>query len=224
MDRERALSLLVSLRRLAADERAPKGERDAALARIVHLQEKYNIAAPPQTNPAHEEAERRKAEREAKIRAERKREAAYRAAQAEAQRKAEAQKRWEQRMADKDDLGRPLTAEERRQAQADPLGFAAKRDKRTQAEKQADLNGAMGRQNGRPRARANPARNLCARPLSFYNEGGIARVRNTSVMKCTECGEWLNPGEGATFMDGTVMKARCCERTPGPRRKSRPVY
>lgn len=61
-----------------------------------------------------------------------------RVAQDEA-RKRIAQERWEQKMRDRDDRGQPLTEAEKAEARLDPLGWAAKQDKRTASERNADI-------------------------------------------------------------------------------------
>lgn len=121
--RERALNLIVSLKLVTVSNGATQAEQDNAQTRIVELRAKYEIMDD---------------DRLRKIQLAMLYEAARRA-------KAEEQRR--QRIKDLDAMGRPRDERDRVEAQRDPLGWAADRDTRSHAQKQADLNAAMGKQN-----------------------------------------------------------------------------
>lgn len=172
--RERALALLVSLRKLAEHPNTPPHEAEAARGRIAALRKKHQITEPPPkpgtgstppwwtttnnpytwnaTNTSNSDAERRARARrmaEDDVRRQRERkEAAAKAATEEARRvgREKAQREYEARMRDKDANGQPLSDAEKREAQRDPLGWAARQDKRTHAQKQEDLNRSHGAQ------------------------------------------------------------------------------
>lgn len=222
MSRERALNQIVTLKVLANDPRAPEAERQAAKDTMSRLRKKYNIpettklppprASRPSTsepgsyrwfedmvrnwdnNPETQRKKREKAARDA--------------ANSEAQRikRERAQRDWEARMADKDDQGVPLTAEEAEWARRDPLGFAAARDKRSHQQKQNDMQDAFGQPHQRPR---------CNPKMPFFDLGGEPRTRNSASATCEKCNHWLARGEGALYLRGYA----CCDTVPGPRAK-----
>lgn len=126
----------------------------------------------------------------------------------ERQRREEAQRRWEQRNKARDARGVPLTDDERREAMADPLGWAAKRDGRTAEQKNADLQYQYTHQWQRDVR--------CTEPLTFYDSGGEMRPRNSEPTVCAACGSKLGSTEGAANDQGQFQ---CAEMTPGPRKK-----
>ncbi len=179
-------------------------------------------------------AQREQAERDYHERRRREERARY---EAEAKQRAEARKaaqeRYRQRMADKDANGVPLTEAEKEWARRDPLGFAASRDPRTQAQKQADMNAAWGQprdvydyirtQQGPRKAQQTPKSkpNLkrCEKPEPFFDSGGNPRKRNERPIQCDRCSCTLQPGEGMVFEVAGRWYGRCAETKPGPRRK-----
>ncbi len=169
---------------------------------------------------------------------------AQRRAEAERKARQEAQRRYEQRMQDRDAYGRPLTDAEKEEAKLDPLGFAAKRDKRTAQEKHADMNHAWGQQERAAREAADAFKNTaeqarkmaedlrrqakpkpppeprCPKPETFYDQGGEPRKRNQHVINCDRCDRRLQPGEGTVFQVAGKWIGRCCETVPGPRKRN----
>lgn len=142
-------------------------------------------------------------------------------------RRQEAQKAWEERNRARDANGIPLTDEEREEARRDPLGWAARRDGRTDAEKNRDMQEQYGHTYGEPRrdapfmreSRGKSGTNKCSKPLPYFTSGGEPRKRNEYPTYCNVCGVNLKPGEGAIFMVGKNWVGQCCEMVPGPRKK-----
>lgn len=252
--RDKAIEKIYSLRKLAEHPNTGDGERAAALEAIKRLQAKHDI------KPAQERKEQptgprnpnfRQNDQAARDHADRFRRTWQHMASArrrteeqlreEARKRQEAQARYRERMADKDDMGRPLTEAEREWARRDPLGFAATRDQRTRAERNADLGAAWGQQGQyvrdrepyvrtqqgprrpqeHPKAKPTPPPPLkrCEKPESFFDSGGNPRKRNDHPIQCDRCSVILKPGEGMVFKVGDRWFGRCCEARPGPRRK-----
>lgn len=215
--RDKALNTILSLRRLAEHANTPPHEAEAARGRIKALQIKHGITtaseqakAKPKHDPNVDEwikwaqdvaAQTARADHAARVKA---------ARDGEAIRKRKAQEEWERKHANSDAMGRPRTEAEQKEAQRDPLSWAAKQDKRTHNQKQADLNAAMGKQGTQPK---------CAKPETFFDQGGIARKRNTFIMTCDRCDTRLYPGDGTIMNLGGKWFGRCCESKPGPRAK-----
>lgn len=168
--RDRALGLIRTMQDIIDRPTTPEGEREAARSRVKALREKHNITEPVKYaqptsrrpnnqdwsrhwyNHADSEADRRaKAKRMAEEdvlrqranKARREREATE-AARQTARRKV-ADEAFKAKMRDKDDMGRPLTDDEKREAQRDPLGWAAKRDQRTTNQRNEDINSTWGK-------------------------------------------------------------------------------
>lgn len=123
-----------------------------------------------------------------------------------------AQKRWEERNRTRDAKGRPMTAAEREEAMRDPLGWAAKQDGRTDAQKNADMQFQYSHGWYKP---GQPV-DKCESPLSFYDQGGEPRKRNSEPTVCAECGVSLGAYEAAANDHGQFQ---CAEMVPGPRKK-----
>lgn len=135
-----------------------------------------------------------------------------------------AQKAWEERNRARDANGVPLTDEEREEARRDPLGWAARRDGRTEAQKNQDMQDQYthaweraGTTSGGSSRSDRP--NKCSKPLPYFTSGGEPRKRNEYPTYCHVCGVNLKPGEGAIFMVGKNWVGQCCEMVPGPRKK-----
>lgn len=160
----------------------------------------------------------RQTEADRKVQAERD-EKNRQARERDAKRREEAQKRWQERQANNDAMGRPLTDEDREEARRDPLAWAAKQDKRSAAEKNADMQYQYS--HGWERGQEPPKRRgpKCAKPESFFDAGGIPRKRNDYPMECAKCGNQLLKGQGALFQTSSKWQAVCCEPVPGPRKK-----
>jgi hypothetical protein len=245
--RDKALDKILSLRRLAEHANTPPHEAESARGRIKVLRDKYGISdsetkpkppPPPngmtaeemrrwwfnftQSSPTPSDVRRDQARRNAADRLRRERQ--------------QAQERWNAKMRDKDDLGRPRTAEDKRKAQEDPLGWAASQDKRTHAQKQEDLNNARGAQDRENFRKAyedvtKGARDAadrkygrvhierCKKPETYFDPGGNPRPRNKHVIQCDRCSVKLQPGDGTIFEVGGRWFGRCCEMVPGPRKK-----
>lgn len=199
-NRERALNQIVSLTALSEDMSTTEGERQAAKDTIAKLRAKYGIPEPSSGRfganfliDIAERAEKARRQREAADQA--RRDAEIRA--------------W----------GAPLTDEERAEARRDPFSFAQKRDGRTHAEKQRDMNGSWGKgQRGQPGESGGP---WCATPETFYDRGGQPRKRNQHKIDCDRCGRTLAPREGCVFQVNGKWIGRCCETRPGPRNRRR---
>ncbi len=183
-----------------------KSARDKAIDKIYSLRK---LAEHPNTAPkatptndrwtgADREAQRRKAREDAaRIR----------------ERRAQMQREWEAKMRDKDAYGRPLSEEERREAQRDPFSWAQRQDGRSYQQRAEDMKRAWGQQN-RP-----PQEPRCDKPETYFDSGGRPRPRNQHVINCDRCGRRLNPGEGTLFKVMDRWVGRCCEMTPGPRKR-----
>jgi hypothetical protein len=185
-------------------------EEEKTAHRIKRQQEEYerwkqmnyeNLRARKAQQDMDEEAQEAARKREEE--AEEKRKATRKA-------RVEAQERWKRKMASKNADGMPLTEEEMEEARRDPLGWAAKQDGRTAAEKNAD---AQSQYTHTYKTRR------CERPETFYDPGGIPRKRNDYPMDCFKCGHTLLKGEGALFKLGSKWESVCCEAVPGPRKK-----
>lgn len=216
--REKALNTILSLRTLAEHPNTPPHEAEAARGRIKVLKAKHNITSGEEPKakprkpqpPSNDEwikwmadvADMQRRNAQAK---------AARAEQAEKRRKA--QEDWERKHANSDPMGRPRTKAEEDEAKRDPLGFAAKQDRRTQDQKQADINKSWGSAN-----RPNHA-TRCPNPETYFDRGGNKRPRNQHVINCDRCDARLNPGEGTIFQVAGRWVGRCCETKPGPRAK-----
>ncbi len=118
--RERAFNLIVSLKQVTVAHGATEAEQANAQTRISELRAKYDIQ--DMSEQRHK---------------------AIIAAMYEAARRAVAEEQRRVRIQDLDAMGRPLTVQERAEAQRDPLGWAMRQDTRSHAQKQADLNRAM---------------------------------------------------------------------------------
>lgn len=195
----------------------PKDETEAEKqARKIKQQEREYAA----WKAMNDEMVRRQRQTEAdrKVQAERD-EKNRQAREREAKRREEAQKRWQERQANNDAMGRPLTEEDREEARRDPLAWAAKQDKRSAAEKNADMQYqySHGWEYGKEPPKRRGQR--CAKPESFFDPGGEPRKRNNSPMTCAKCEQPLTVGAGALFKVGSKWQAVCCETVPGPRKK-----
>lgn len=207
--REKAIDKIYSLTKLAEHPNTPAHEADAARNRIKALQDKYGITEPSRPGPkatpkndrwtgADREAQRRKAQEDAaRIR----------------ERRAQAQRDWEAKMRNRDQYGRPLTEEERREAQRDPFSWAQRQDGRSHQQRAEDMKRAWGQQN------RTPQEPRCEKPETYFDAGGRPRPRNQHVINCDRCNRRLNPGEGTLFKVGSNWVGRCCEMTPGPRKR-----
>lgn len=238
--REKAIDKIYSLRKLAEHPNTPVHEAEAARAAIKRLRDKHDIperakattsTGPrnpnwrPPTNPFDEYirntkyteqamrdfAERLRREAEEHARAEQAQRAAQNARDADRTRREreEAQRRYQARHVNHDQYGRPK----------DPFDEALRRDGRTQAQKQADLNNAWGKQAEQRRRERQAGFRRCERPESFFDPGGEPRPRNTKPMQCDKCSWTLGVGEGMVWSIGGREFARCCETKPGPRAK-----
>lgn len=171
--RDRALGLILTMQDIIDRPSTPEGERAAAKSRVKALREKHNITEPvkpaePKTkysytppkyyNTQSQEADRqaraKRAAEDAKRDRERRARAATEAARQTARRKV-ANDEYQAKMRDKNANGYPLSDEEKREAQRDPLGWAAKRDKRTTNQRNEDINSTWGKAPYAGQARTN---------------------------------------------------------------------
>jgi hypothetical protein len=228
--REKAIDKIYSLRQLAEHPNTPPHEAEAARLAIKRLQAKHDIKEParvkeprnpnwrPPTNPhsdMDEQARRAAASMrdfvEAMRRAERRKAQATQDAERTRREREAAQARFRERHANHDQYGRPKSN--------DPFDEALRRDGRTQAQKQADLNNAWGKQAEQRRRERQAGFKRCERPESFFDAGGEPRKRNAKPMQCDKCSWTLGVGEGMVWEIGGRQFARCCEARPGPRAK-----
>jgi hypothetical protein len=231
MDREKAIDKIYSLRKLAEHPNTPIHEAEAARAAIKRLRTKHDIPERQATkattgprnpnwrpDPAAQQASR---DFEEAMRgfAEATRRTNERMRQAEAERtrqeREEAQRRYQARHANHDQYGRPKPSHQ------DLFDEALRQDGRTQAQKQADLNNAWGRQAEQRRQERQAGFKRCERPETFFDQGGLPRKRNDRPMQCDKCSWTLGVGEGMVWEIGGRTFARCCEAKPGPRAKRR---
>ena len=188
-------------------------------ARKIRDQEREYQAWKAMNDAMVREEQRKKANAEAdrKYQAQRDRERAE-ARERERKRREEAQRKWQERHRHTDSMGRPMTPEDLEEARRDPLGWAAKQDKRSASEKNDDMQYQYthGWERKDPPKRSGPK---CSKPETFYDPGGEPRKRNDYPMDCYKCGSQLLKGQGALFKVGTQWHAVCCETVPGPRKK-----
>jgi hypothetical protein len=189
-------------------------------ARKIRDQEREYQAWKAMNDAMVREQQRQRANEEAqrKHQAARDRERAEREAR-DRQRREEAQRKWQERHRYTDSMGRPMTPEDLEEARRDPLGWAAKQDKRSAKDKNDDMQYqySHGWEYGKePPKRRGPK---CPKPESFFDPGGEPRKRNDYPMDCYKCGSQLLKGQGALFKAGTQWNAVCCETVPGPRKK-----
>lgn len=216
--RDAALLKVLALRNLYEHPNTNEHEAASARAMAAKLRKKFDIPESEQPKPkqspyttvnptAWDDLVRRTREAAANSRA---REAAE--AETMRARRAKAQQDWFDRMRYRDAMGQHLSGEDLREAQRDPLGWAAKQDKRTAQEKQRDMQDSFGQPHAQPHKRR-----ACTPKLPFYDIGGEPRRRNTEFASCVECGRALIRGEGAEYAHGYA----CCDTVPGPRSKKR---
>lgn len=223
---------IAALRALIDHPNTPPHEVEAARGRLKALEDKYGVQPEPQkTQPRRDysawfgvwDDERQESETDRVARRIREQERRYANIKREQERQAkrrEAERRWRERHANSDDLGRPLTDEERAKAQKDPLGWAQARDGRTQAQKAQDLQDQFSHKYDRFSHKYDrTTRPKCSKPESFFDVGGDARPRNDGIAVCKRCGNTLGDREGVMLTENGVSWAVCGEKVPGPRRK-----
>ena len=258
---DKALRTIASLKKVVEHPNTGDGERAAAQGRIDALKAKWNIAdtPPPRAKPSpprdrtsstagggfsaddlnewlrnfqrgpREETEAQKQAR--RIQNEKRKYERWQRANDAMLRRQAAQKAWEEKNRQRDADGVPLTDEEREEARRDPLGWAARRDGRSDAEKNADMQnqyshayerftntGEWPTKEGSSRSERT---NRCSKPLPYFTSGGEPRKRNEYPTYCQNCGTQFAKGEGAIFLQGGKWVAQCVEKVPGPRKKKR---
>ena len=257
--RSKALRTIQSLKKVVEHPNTGDGERAAAQGRIDALKAKWNIADPPppraKPNTSRDRTggfnstagggfsaddfdewvrnfqrrPRKETEAEKQARRTQNEYERWKKANDNMLRRQAAQKAWEERNRARDANGVPLTDEEREEARKDPLGWAARRDGRSDAQKNQDLQDQYthayerftntGEWPKKEESSRSDVPNKCSKPLPYFTSGGEPRKRNEYPTYCNVCGVNLKPGEGAIFMVGKNWVGQCCETGPGPRKK-----